>query len=698
VRSRVPLALVAFLAAGCAAPEVPLTRTVDHVDDYHGTKVPDPYRWLEDAADPEVRAWVDAQNRSTEAFLSRVPDRDALRARLTELWDFERFGVPRKEGGRLFYTRNDGLQDQAVLWVQGSADAAPRVLLDPNGLSTDGTVALVQWEPSRDGALLAYGLSSAGSDWVEWRVREVDSGKDRPDHLKWSKFSGLSWAKDDSGFWYNRYDAPREGEEYEGVLENQKLCFHRLGEPQEKDAVVYARPDHPRWGFGAQATEDGRWLVVHVWEGSQPENRIYLADLANPAATVKPLLDEGDAGWEFVDNEGGTLLFKTDKGAPKGRVVAVDAADATPGRWRTIVPEAEETLEAAVAVGGRLVGTYLKDARSEVRVFGLDGKPERTLALPGTGFAGFFTGKRSDPEAFFVYTDFFTPSAILRCEPATGKVEARFTPRVPFDPAEFEVEQVFYSSADGTRVPMFVARRKGLAKDGERPVLLYAYGGFRIPLSPFFSVSNLVWMERGGVLAVANIRGGGEYGEAWHEAALGPNRPRAFEDFCAAGEWLCGNGWTKPSRLAIAGGSNGGLLVGACMTRRPELFGAALPSMGVLDMLRYHKFTIGWAWSHEYGTSDDPEAFRWLLGYSPYHNLRKGTRYPPTLVCTADTDDRVVPAHSYKFAAALQAAQEGGAPAFLRVDVRSGHGMGAPTRMQIARAADQLAFLVGVLR
>jgi len=696
--SRAAAVLATLLAASCAAPEVPLTRTVDHVDDYHGTKVPDPYRWLEDAAAPEVRAWVEAQNARTEAFLAGVPDRDALRARLTELWDFERFGVPRKEGGRLFYTRNDGLQDQAVLWVQDAPGAAPRVLLDPNGLSKDGTVALVQWEPSRDGSLLAYGLSSAGSDWVEWRVREVASGKDRTDHLRWSKFSGLSWAKDDSGFWYSRYAAPEKGAEYESVLLNQTLRFHRLGDPQEADAVVYARPDRPRWGFGGQATEDGRWLVVHVWEGSQPENRIYLRDLADPAGAVRPLLDAGDASWEFVDNDGGTLWFKTDHGSPRGRVVAVDAADPSPGRWRTVIPETTETLESVVVVGGRFVATYLRDARSEVRVFALDGTGEREIPLPGTGFAGFFSGKRSDPEAFFVYTDFFSPPSILRCEPATGVVEPRFSPRVLFDPAEYEVEQVFYPSADGTKVPMFLARRRGLERDGERPVLLYGYGGFRVPITPFFSVSNLVWMERGGVLAVANIRGGGEYGEEWHEAALRANRPRAFDDFCAAGEWLVANRWTRPGRLGIAGGSNGGLLVGACMTRRPDLFGAALPSMGVLDMLRYHRFTIGWAWAHEYGTSDDPEAFRWLLGYSPLHNLRREAAYPPTLVCTADTDDRVVPAHSYKFAAALQAAQGGDAPALLRVDVRSGHGLGAPTRMQIARAADQLAFLTAVLR
>ena len=695
---RAAAAIAALFAAACAAPEVPLTRTVDHVDDYHGTKVPDPYRWLEDAAAPEVRAWVEAQNARTEEFLAGIADREPLRKRLTELWDFERFGVPRKEGSRLFYSRNDGLQDQSVLWVQDAPGAAPRVLLDPNGLSKDGTVALVQWEPSRDGSLLAYGLSSAGSDWVEWRVREVASGKDRPDHLRWSKFSGLSWAKDGSGFWYSRYAAPKEGAEYDGVLENQTLRFHRLGDAQDADAVVYARPDHPKWGFGGQATEDGRWLVVHVWEGSQPENRIYLRDLADPKGEVRPLLDAGDASWEFVDNDGATLWFKTDHGSPRSRLVAVDAADASPGAWRTVVPEGTETLEAVVAVGGRFVATYLRDARSEVRVFGLDGKPERTIPLPGTGFAGFFSGKRSDPESFFVYTDFFTPPAILRCEPATGAVEPRFTSKVGFDPAEYEVEQVFYASPDGTKVPMFLARRRGLARDGERPVLLYGYGGFRVPVTPFFSVSNLVWMERGGVLAIANIRGGGEYGEEWHEAALKDRRPRAFEDFCAAGEWLVANGWTRPSRLGIAGGSNGGLLVGACMTRRPDLFGAALPSMGVLDMLRYHKFTIGWAWAHEYGTSDDAEAFRWLLAYSPLHNLKPGTKYPPTLVCTADTDDRVVPAHSYKFAAALQAARAAGTPALLRVDVRSGHGMGAPTRMQIARAADQLAFLTTVLK
>ena len=672
-----------------------MTRTTDHVDDYHGTNVPDPYRWLEDADAPEVRAWVDAQNRRSSDFLRGIPEREALHARLTALWDFERFGVPRKEGGRLFFTRNDGLQDQSVLLVRDAPGAEPRLLLDPNALSADGTTALVQWEPSRDGELVAYGLSRAGSDWVEWRVLDVAAAKDLPDVLRWSKFSGLSWTLDGAGFYYSRYDAPPE--EFDGVLENQKLCLHRLGTGQEADPVVYVRPDRPKWGFGGVVTDDGRWLVVHVWEGSQPENRLYLRDLSDPAGEIRPLLDAGDASYEFLDDEGPVLWIQTNRDAPRGRIVAVDARDPDPARWRTVVPESDETLQSASVVGGRFVAVYMKDARSLVRVFSLEGRLERELPLPGTGTAMGFEGRRADGEAWFVYTDFFTPSAIYRCEPGTGLVEPFRLPKVAFDPAAFETEQVFYESGDGTRVPMFLARRKGLPRDGDRPVLLYGYGGFNVSLTPWFSVSNLAWMERGGVLAVPNIRGGGEYGEAWHKAAILADRPKAHGDFLAAAEWLCANRWTGPRRLAISGGSNGGLLVGACMTRRPDLFAAALPSMGVLDMLRYHRFTIGWAWAAEYGTSDDPEQFRWLLGYSPLHNLTSGTRYPATLVCTADTDDRVVPAHSYKFAAALEKAQGGPAPILLRVDVRSGHGMGAPTRMQIARAADQLAFLVEVL-
>jgi prolyl oligopeptidase len=678
-----------------APPEVPVTKTIEQVDDYHGVKVADPYRWLEDAESEEVRKWIGEQNRCTEGFLSRIPERGAIRDRLTQLWNFERYGVPRKEGGRLFFTRNDGLQDQAVLFVQDSPAAAPRPLLDPNALSKDGTTALVQWEPSDDGKLLAYGLSLSGSDWVEWRVLDVAAGKDLPDVLKWSKFSGCSWAPDGSGFWYDRYDPPKEGKEYEDVLENQKLCFHRIGAPQSEDPVVYARPDHPKWGFGAVISEDGKRLVIHVWEGSQPENRLYVKDL--PGGEVRPILDQADASYEFLDVEGPALLVQTNKGAPRGRVVAIDPADPAPAKWRTVVPEAAETLQSVSSVSGRLVAVYMKDARSLVRLFGMDGAAAGELPLPGTGTAEGFAGRRKDADSYFVYTDFFTPPAIYRCEPGSGKVEAFKVPKLLFDPAAYETEQVFFESGDGARVPMFLSRRKGLAKDGNRPVLLYGYGGFNISLTPWYSVANLAWMERGGVFAVPNIRGGGEYGEAWHKAAILENRPKAHGDFIAAAEWLCRNGWTNPKRIAISGGSNGGLLVGACVVRRPDLFAAALPSMGVLDMLRYHKFTIGWAWAAEYGTADDPKQFPWLLAYSPLHNLKAGASYPATMVCTADTDDRVVPGHSFKFAAAMQKAQGGKAPVLLRVDVRSGHGMGAPTRMLISRSADQLAFLVEVL-
>ena len=697
-------AFAAAMAAACGtlpparSPEAPVTRKVDQVDDYHGTRVADPFRWLEDTDAPEVADWVAGQNARTRAWLEAVPGREAIAARVRALWDFERFGVPRREGARLFYTRNDGLQDQPVLFVEDGAGedgagAPPRVLLDPNGLSADGTTALVGWEPSPDGSLLAYALSSAGSDWMEWRVKDAASGKDRPDLLRWSKFSGASWARDGSGFWYGRYDEPAAGSEYEGVNENQKLCFHRLGDPQSADAVVYARPDHPRWGFGGHATEDGRWLVIHVWEGSQPENRIYLLDLRDPASGVRPLLDEADASYEFVDNDGDRLWILTRSGAPRGRLVAVDARDPARERWTTVIPEGGDTLESATLCGGRFLTLSMRDAKSEMRLHALDGTLERVLPLPGAGQATGVSGRRESPEAFLVYTDFFTPAAILRCDAAAGTVEMFRAPRADFDRGEFVAEQVFVTSADGTRVPMFVARRRDVAPDGERPVLLYAYGGFNVSLQPFFSVAHLVWMERGGVLAVPNLRGGGEYGEEWHRAAILDDRPRAFEDFEAAARWLASSGWSRPGRIAISGGSNGGLLVGACMTRNPDLYGAALPAVGVMDMLRYHKFTIGWAWSAEYGTSDDAAQFRTLLSYSPLHNLRPGTAYPPTLITTSDHDDRVVPGHSYKFAAALAEAQGGPAPVLLRVDIRSGHGMGAPTRILIDRSIDMLCFL-----
>jgi prolyl oligopeptidase len=674
-----------------------VTRKVDQVDDYHGTRIEDPYRWLEDVDAPETAAWVAEQNGRTAAWLAAVPAREGIRARVRALWDFERFGVPRREGGRLFYSRNDGLQDQPVLLVEDGPGAAPRVLLDPNGLSAEGTVALVDWEPCPDGSLLAYALSSAGSDWMEWRVRDVATGVDRPDLLRWSKFSGASWARDGSGFWYSAYAEPAPGSEYEGVNENQQLRFHRLGDPQSADALVYARPDHPRWGFGATATEDGRWLVIHVWEGSQPENRLYLRDLRDPAGAVRPLLDAGDASYEFVDNDGDLLWILTRKDAPRGRLVAVDARDPSPARWRTVIPEGEDTLESASVCGGRFVTISMRHARSEMRVHALDGALERTVALPGTGTASGISGTRASSEVFLVYTDFFTPPAILRLDPGSGIAETFRAPQADFDRTRFVAEQVFLESADGTRVPMFLARRADLSPDGDRPVLLHAYGGFNVSLQPWFSVAHLVWMERGGILAVPNLRGGGEYGEEWHRAAILAARPRAFEDLEAAARWLASSGWSRPARIAISGGSNGGLLVGACMTRNPGMYGAALPSVGVMDMLRYHRFTIGWAWSAEYGTSDDPAQFRTLLSYSPLHNLRKGASYPPTLVTTSDHDDRVVPAHSYKFAAALQEAQGGGAPILLRVDIRSGHGMGAPTRMLVERTADTLTFLEGVV-
>jgi prolyl oligopeptidase len=675
----------------------PSARRSDQTDDYHGTVVTDPYRWLEDPDAPETVAWVGDENQVTSDYLGAIPERHAIQERLTALWDYEKFGVPFHKGGRYFFAKNDGLQNQSVWYMAESLEAEPRVLLDPNTLSDDGTVALSGLSISEDGRLIAYSLSSAGSDWQEWRVREIETGQDRPDRLEWIKFSGASWLHDGSGFFYSRYDAPSPGEEFQERNKFQKLFFHRLGDAQAEDTLIYERPDEPEWGFGGGVTEDGQYLVIGVWVGTDPKNRVFYKDLTTPDAPVVELLNQYDAHYGFLGNDGPVFWFTTDKDAPRSRVIAVDTRRPEPEHWRELIPQSTETLEGVSVVGERFLASYLQDAQTRVKVFALDGTYERDVDLPGIGSAGGFGGRRTDMETFYAFSSFTVPATVYRYDIPTGQSTLYKKPQVEFDPEAYETHQVFYESRDGTRVPMFLVHRKGLVLDGANPTLLYGYGGFGASMTPGFSVSSLVWLERGGVYAMANLRGGGEYGQEWHDAGRKEHKQNVFDDFIAAAEWLIAAGYTKPSRLAISGGSNGGLLVGACLTQRPELFGAAMPAVGVLDMLRFHKFTIGWAWISDYGSADNAEDFAYLYAYSPLHHIQPGTHYPATLITTGDHDDRVVPAHSFKFAATLQAAQGGDTPILIRVETRAGHGAGKPTAKVIEEAADRWAFLVKVL-
>ncbi len=676
----------------------PPSRRSDHVDIYHGTKVPDPYRWLEAVDSAETRQWVQAQNKLTFGVLESIPEREAIRKRLTQLWNYERYGLARKRGGRYFYTHNNGLQNQSVLYVSEGLQGEPRLLLDPNTLSEDGTVALAAWVPSEDGKLVALGLAGAGSDWREWKVLDVDTGKLRKDHLKWVKFSSVSWLPDSSGFYYSRYDEPKAGEELTGVNYYQKLYFHRIGTPQSADRLVYQRRDHKEWGFGGHVTEDGDYLIIAVWRGTDPKNQLFYQPLeGEKVGETIELLAGFDAEYTFIGNDGPIFYVMTDRDAPRRRLVAIDVRRPDPKDWRDVIPQAAETLEGVAYVGGRFFASFLKDAHALVRMVSPAGKPLGELRLPGIGSVGGFTGRKKETETFYAFTGFTTPTTIYRFDIAGNQSEVFRRPKVEFDPSRFETKQVFYRSKDGTRVPMFLTYRKGLEWNGENPTILYGYGGFNISITPSFSVANLVWMEMGGVYAVANLRGGAEYGREWHEAGMLDKKQNVFDDFIAAAEWLIENRVTSSRRLAIRGGSNGGLLVGAVMTQRPELFGAALPAVGVMDMLRFHRFTIGWAWTSEYGSSDDPRQFKTLLKYSPLHNLKKGTRYPATMVTTADHDDRVVPGHSFKFAAALQYAQAGKAPVLIRIETRAGHGAGTPVSKRIAQAADMLAFLLVAL-
>jgi prolyl oligopeptidase len=690
-------------AALAAQPKIryPETKQVEHYDTYHGIKVPDPYRWLEEDVrkSPEVAAWVEAQNKVTFAFLESIPERKAIRERLTQLWNFEKYTTPFKVAGRYFYQRNDGLQNQYVLYMLEKLDGSPRMLLDPNTWSKDGTVALADIEVSPNGRYLAYGVQEAGSDWRTWKILDIDTGRNLEDTIRWTKFTHIAWTADNRGFFYSRFDEPKPGQEYQSLNLNQKVYYHRLGTPQSEDILVYARTDQPEWGFIPEVTEDGRYLVLTIYKGTDDKYRIYYKDLTEPYGLPVPLIDQFENEYTFLGNDGPVFYFKTDLHAPRGRIIAIDLRKPQPQNYREIVPQTEHTMTSASLVGNLFVVTYLQDAKSLVRIYDINGRHVRDVELPGIGSVTGFTGKRCDTETFYTFSSFATPPTIFHYDLITGKSTVFRQARVDFRPQDYEVKQVFYHSKDGTRIPMFIAHKKGIKLDGNNPTLLYGYGGFNISLTPSFSISRLLWMEMGGVFAMPNLRGGGEYGEEWHRAGTKLNKQNVFDDFIAAAEWLIANKYTRPAKLAIQGGSNGGLLVGACMTQRPDLFGACLPAVGVMDMLRFHKFTAGRYWVDDYGSPDNPEEFKALYAYSPYHVLlRQGKRaYPATLITTADTDDRVVPAHSFKFAAALQAMQAGDAPVLIRIETRAGHGAGKPTSKLIEEIADQWAFLVKVL-
>ncbi|MEB3229576.1 MAG: prolyl oligopeptidase family serine peptidase [Leptolyngbyaceae bacterium] len=650
------------MSASSPSLTYPTSAKVDQVDDYHGTPVADPYRWLENPDSEESKAWIAAQNQVTFGYLNDIPQRQQIKERLTELWDYEKFRTPFKKGDRYFYFKNDGLQNQDVLYTLPDLDAEPQVLIDPNTFSEDGTVALTNVVISDDAQYVAYGISVSGSDWQEWKVRDVQTGEDLADQIQWVKFSSASWTKDNQGFFYSRFDEPNDATKLEGVNYYQKLYYHRLGTPQSEDVLVYHRPDEKEWGFGGQVTEDGRYLIIAVWKGTSPKNLLFYKDLTQSDAEVVELISEFEAEFDVIDTDGTIFWVQTDLNAPKGRAIAIDITQPEREHWQELIPESADTLQGVNVLNHQFVATYLKDAASTVKIFQLDGTPVREVELPGIGSVGGFRGKAEDTETFYVFTGFTTPSTIYRYNLVTGDRSLFRQPQVAFNPDDYETKQVFYASKDGTQIPMFITHKKGLVLDGNNPTVLYGYGGFNVSLTPNFSISYLVWMEMGGVYAIPNLRGGGEYGEEWHQAGTKLNKQNVFDDFIAAAEWLIAHGYTSSEKLAIAGGSNGGLLVGACMTQRPDLFGAALPAVGVMDMLRFHKFTIGWAWTSDYGTPDDPDEFQALYAYSPLHNLKPGTAYPATLITTADHDDRVVPAHSFKFAATLQECHQGNKP------------------------------------
>lgn len=746
------LATAAAVALACqtaaAQSSVPLkypaAQKVDQTDIYHGVRIADPYRWLEDTDSPATAAWVKAENDLTFSYLGGIPERAAIRSRLEALWNYAKYSAPVNRGGRYFYTENSGLLNQPILYVQDGVGSQPRVLIDPNTLSADGTVALSTTVPSPDGRYLGYGVAAGGSDWEEFRVRDANTGRDLADTLKWVKFSSLAWTHDNKGFFYSRYDKPKSGNVLTNANRFQKLYYHRLGQAQSRDELIYDRPDQPEWLFDARVSDDGQYAVITVFQGTDVRNRLYYIDLesARKPQIDNPmvrLIDRLVAAFTYVGNSGTTFYVTTDLNAPNGKIVSINLDFPDAGRWNTMVPEKPDALTDARMAGNEILGSYLHDARSILRLYaprrnddrnrrrdergrpqpgsrpggngGYDGDTTHIrggpvtnfggswaqsaeIALPAIGSVDQIESRQGDDELFYSFTSFLYPPTIFRYDLKAKKSELFRAPKLAFNTDAYETKQIFYTSKDGTKVPMFITAKKGIALDGNNPTILYAYGGFNISMTPFFSSSVLTWIEMGGVYAVANIRGGGEYGKAWHEAGMLTRKQNVFDDFIAGAEYLINHKYTSRKRLAINGGSNGGLLIGAVMTQRPELFGAALPDVGVMDMLRFQKFTIGAAWASDYGSSDDSTQFLYLRAYSPLHNIKPGTCYPPTLATTADHDDRVVPGHTFKFIATLQAAQGCSNPVLVRIGTSAGHGAGKPTSKRIDEAADKYAFLV----
>ena len=706
-RTVVSAALVAALI-GCTPtatiphpPEYPDTPRGEVVEDYHGTRIADPYRWMEDLDAPAVADWVAAQNAVTTPYLAALPLQAHFRERLTALWDYPRTGIPELEGGRLFYARNSGLQRQAPVYMRTGPGAEPELVLDPNAISADGSVSLAQYAPSPDAKLLAYALAEGGADWRTIRVRDIASGRDLADQLHWMRFSGIAWSRDGKGFYYSRYPEPPTNKVLEAALSGHALYYHHIGTPQAEDLLVYERPDLAGWVIGGQVTEDGRYLLVSLAQGAGNRNRLYYADLGDPLAPridapVRALVERDDAEYAPIGNVGTRLYLRTDRDAPNRRVVAVDTRAPDPAHWQSIVPEQPQALENVALIGGRVAAQYLVDVRSRLRLFALDGTPQGEIALPGVGSVFGLSGRHDAADVWYAFSSPLSPTTVYRYDPATRRSTAFEPPVAPIDASRYETTAGFATSRDGTRVPFFMTARKGLRRDGGNPVMLYGYGGFSVSTLPAYRADVPAWLELGGVWVTANLRGGAEYGEAWHRAGMRGNKQRVFDDFIAVAEQLVRENITSAAKLGMMGGSNGGLLVAAVANQRPDLFAVALPAVGVLDMLRYDRFTGGRLWVDEYGSAGDPAQFPFLFAYSPLHNLRPGTCYPATLVTTADHDDRVVPSHSFKYTAALQAAQGCARPALIRVEVAGSHNY-RPTDRLIAERADQWAFAAEAL-
>jgi prolyl oligopeptidase len=697
--SIVPLVLVAFvqLAEAQRLP-YPATKKVDVVDEYHGTRVADPFRWMEDLGSADTKAWINAQNAITNSYLEKLPHRETLRKRITELWDYPKVSLPYREGGRLFYRRNSGLQKQSVLYMRRSLGGPPRVVLDPNTLSPDGSIALVGEAPSPDGKLLAYALSEGGEDWRTLHVRDLTTVRDLGDTVRWVRFSSIEWTNDGKGFFYSRYPVPPRGKKLEAALTGHSLYYHRVGTPQSQDKLVYQRKDLPTWVIIGDVSEDGKYLVIFFSRGADPRNRLYVKALGDPMepnlnAPVKPLIEDDDAEYWYFGNAGPKFFVRTDKDAPNRKVIAFDVSDPAPAKWQTILPESKNAIENLSMTGGRIAVQYLVDVKAEAKLFDLGGRETETISLPGVGSVFGLSGRFDTPELFYSYTSPLYATTVFRYDRVTKRSTPFEAAASKFDPEAYETKQLWATSKDGTRIPYFVTARRGLPLNGTNPTLLYGYGGFSASMTPSYRPDVPAWLELGGVYVTANMRGGGEYGEAWHKAGMLEKKQNVFDDFIAVAEALVREGYTSPAHLAINGGSNGGLLVGAAITQRPDLFAVALPAVGVLDMLRYDKFTGGALWVSEYGSPSDTAAFNYLRAYSPLHNVKPGTCYPAALVTTSDHDDRVVPSHSYKFTAALQEAQSCDKPILLRVETMASHGY-RPTDKRIAELADQWAFAV----